>query len=182
MTWGLVFLFSAILFTATVIRYFVMNPINSNAIQIEIGFEMFDFHYKPWNVALYVHIITALLALIIGPFQFLKAFRNKNLRLHRNLGKIYVISILISGIAGIYLSFYAYGGLVAKSGFFFLAAVWLYTTSMAYSTIRKRQVKLHEKWMYRSFAVTFAAVTFRIWTTIIGYSLDNFMLGYQISA
>lgn len=33
--------------------------------------------------------------------------------------------------------------------------------------------------MYRSYAVTLVALTFRIWSAIIGYSLDNFQLGYQ---
>lgn len=32
--------------------------------------------------------------------------------------------------------------------------------------------------MYRSYAMTFAAVTFRMWSAIIGYSLDNFTAGY----
>jgi hypothetical protein len=32
--------------------------------------------------------------------------------------------------------------------------------------------------MYRSYAVTFVAVTFRFWSAAIGYSFDNFQLGY----
>ena len=38
---------------------------------------------------------------------------------------------------------------------------WLVTTSMAVLAIRRRNVLQHRQWMMRSYAVTFAFVTFR---------------------
>ncbi len=46
-----------------------------------------------------------------------------------------MISVLFSGIAGLYITFYASGGIETKLGFGFLALLWLITTIMAYITI-----------------------------------------------
>jgi uncharacterized membrane protein len=163
---------------SAIIRYLLLDPVSTNKTLIEQGMELYDFHYQPWNIVLLFHIITASLAIVVGPFQFNKKIRIKRKSFHRNLGKMYVITILVSGLTGIYLSFYAFGGVISKVGFFTLSLAWLYTTYLAYKHIRNKQFTLHENWMYRSYAVTFVAVTFRFWSAAIGYSLDNFQLGY----
>jgi uncharacterized membrane protein len=163
---------------SALIRYVLLDPASTNNTLVEQGMELYDFHYQPWNIVLLAHIVTASLAVVIGPFQFFKKIRMKRKKLHRNLGKIYITSILLSGISGIYLSFYAFGGLISKVGFFALSLAWLFTTYLAYIYIRNKQYKLHENWMYRSYAVTFVAITFRFWSAVIGYSFDNFQMGY----
>jgi uncharacterized membrane protein len=175
---GLVFFLAFGLAISAIIRYLLLDPVSTNKTLIEQGMELYDFHYQSWNIVLMFHIITASLAIVIGPFQFFKKIRIKRKSLHRNLGKIYVITILVSGVTGVYLSFYAFGGIISKVGFFALSFVWLYTTYLAYKHIRNKQFTLHENWMYRSYAVTFVAVTFRFWSAAIGYSYDNFQLGY----
>src|SRR5690606_19177430 len=70
-----------------------------------------------WRIGFYGHIIFGGLALLTGWSQFSRKLRVKKLELHRNLGKIYVLSALISGICGIYIGFYASGGLVPSLGF-----------------------------------------------------------------
>ncbi|MEH7390148.1 DUF2306 domain-containing protein, partial [Bacillus sp. JJ1474] len=175
---GIVIMFAIVLTISAIVRYFVMDPATSNTTLVEQGMNMYDFHYQPWNIVLFAHIMTASLAILIGPFQFFKKLRNKRKSLHRNMGKIYVVSILISGITGIYLSYFAFGGVISKLGFFSLSTAWLITAYLAYKNIRMKRIQEHERWMYRSYAVTFVAVTFRIWSAVIGYSLDNFELGY----
>lgn len=175
---SIILLLSFVLAISAIVRYFVLDPVEVNAILIREGMEMFKMNSPLWNTALYIHIITAAFPLVIGPFLFIKKLRNRYLNLHRNFGKVYVLTILISSIVGIYLSFYAHGGILAKLGFLCLALAWLYTTYKAYKYIRKKQQGLHEEWMYRSYAVTFAALTFRMWSAIVGYSLDNFTAGY----
>ena len=54
-------------------------------------------------------------------------------------------------------------GPVAGSGFFLLALVWLGTTGAAYVAARKRDFDSHRRWMIRSAALTFAAVTLRLY-------------------
>ncbi|WP_231734757.1 DUF2306 domain-containing protein [Bacillus sp. FJAT-29937] len=175
---AVVIIFAFVLAISAIVRYFVLDPASTNTTLVEQGMNMYDFHNQPWNIVLFAHIITASLAILIGPFQFFKKLRNKRKSLHRNMGKVYLVSILISGITGIYLSFFAFGGVISKLGFFSLSTAWLVTTYLAYKNIRMKRIQEHERWMYRSYAVTFVAVTFRIWSAAIGYSLDNFAIGY----
>ncbi len=136
-----------------------------------------------WVIQFYLHIMLGGLALLTGWSQFLKKFRSKNLNTHRFLGKIYIVAVLISGIAGLYIAVYAEGGLVAKIGFAGLALSWLFTTTRAYLTIRKGNINSHKRWMIRSYALTFAAVTLRIWLPMFQYGFGmDFISAYMIIA
>jgi uncharacterized membrane protein len=165
---AIILFLSFVLSISEIVRYIILDPVEGNAILIREGLEMFKMENQLWNIAMYIHIMTAALPLVIGPFLFVKKWRNRNLELHRNFGKIYVIMILISSVVGIYLSFYAHGGFLAKLGFLLLSLAWIYTTFKAFKYIRNKQQVLHEEWMYRSYAVTFAALTFRVWSAIVG--------------
>ncbi|SFC36102.1 Predicted membrane protein [Bacillus sp. OV322] len=48
-----------------------------------------SFPYDLWIVILFFHISTGAIALILGPFQFLKSSR-KNKKVHRTIGKMYM--------------------------------------------------------------------------------------------
>ena len=117
----------------------------------------------PWRIGFYGHITAGILALCIGPFQFLRKFRAKNLPLHRRFGKIYVLAILAGSICAFYAALFANEGIIAQTGFMGLAVAWFYTTLRAYQTIRKGDLPGHKRWMVRSYACTMAAVTLRIW-------------------
>ena len=131
----------------------------------------------------YCHIGFGGLALLTGWSQFSKKLRAKNLGLHKLLGKIYVGSVVISGVAGLSIAFYATGGILAQTGFMGLALAWLYTTIMAFIKVRKKQISVHQDWMIRSYALCFAAVTLRIWMPAmqIGLSMD-FIPAYKVVA
>jgi uncharacterized membrane protein len=111
----------------------------------------------------YTHTGLGGLALLVGFSQFFKKLRLKRLKLHKTLGKIYVISVLISGTTGLYIAYYATGGIISITGFSALAILWLYTTIMAYTSVKKGNVDAHQRWMICSYALCFAAVTLRIY-------------------
>ncbi len=131
-----------------------------------------------WNFFFYQHIIFGGLSLLIGWTQFSMKFRNKNLTLHRTIGKVYIVSCLLSGSAGFYIAFFATGGVIASLGFGCLATAWLVTTSRAYLSIRKKQIDAHQAWMIRSYALTFAAVTLRIWLPLSQMAALEFVTAY----
>jgi uncharacterized membrane protein len=116
-----------------------------------------------WWTAFYIHISFGAISLLTGWSQFSRRIRAKRLKLHRLLGKIYVIVVFISGSAGFYLAVNATGGLVAQTGFSFMSLTWLSTTILAYTSIKKLNLNEHRAWMIRSYAVAFAAVTLRIY-------------------
>ena len=135
-----------------------------------------------WNFGFYTHIILGGLALFIGWAQFSPKLRNKNLRLHRQIGKLYVIAVLLSSMAGIGIGLFATGGFLTSAGFISLGVIWFYTTLMAYITIRKKQLELHQNMMIYSYAACFAAVTLRIWLPLLIMIFGNFITAYTIVA
>jgi uncharacterized membrane protein len=136
-----------------------------------------DIVFDPiWRTAFYIHITGGMLALITGPINFIKKIRQYNLGLHRLIGKIYITSILlIAAPTGCYMAFYANGGIYSTLGFLLMSILWFYTTFMAITTIRKKKVEEHIKWMVRSYAMTFAAVTLRLLVPIMsmGFNMEH---------
>lgn len=133
--------------------------------------------------AFYAHIFLGGLALLTGFSQFYKKLRRKRPALHRTLGKIYVIAVLLSGMAGLGIAFYATGGIIPSLGFGGLALSWLYTTSNAYTSIKKMDIDAHQRWMIRSYALCFAAVTLRLYLPLFTGLLNmDFITAYKIIA
>lgn len=123
-----------------------------------------------WMTSLYIHIIGSLSAILIGPFQFIPYFREKFKKLHRVLGKIYIGGILFLGFpSGLYMAFYANGGIIASIAFTLLSFIWLGTTYLAYKKIKNWEIEAHQNWMIRSYAITFAAVMLRIWIPVFTF-------------
>ena len=135
-----------------------------------------------WNIAFYGHIILGGLALLIGWLQFSNKLRIKKIELHRIIGKIYVISVFISGICGLFIALYATGGIISILGFFTLGLIWLTTTILGFKSIKKGNIKSHEKFMIFSYAACFAAVTLRVWLPILTIAMGEFNSAYRIVA
>lgn len=136
-----------------------------------------------WQTGFYLHISFGALAMLSGWSQFSTKIRNRNLTLHRRLGVVYLLSVLISGMAGFYIALHATGGLVAMAGFSGLAIAWLFSSGTAYYKIRQSSIDEHQYWMIRSYALCFAAVTLRIWLPLFqfGFAMD-FFPAYRIIA
>jgi uncharacterized membrane protein len=141
----------------------------------------FIAHNLPGNsLALYGHIGVAPIALLLMPFQFMSGLRKRRPLLHRWMGRTYVTAIVISGLAGLQLAFHSTAGVFASVGFATLAVIWLWTTLGAFYFAVKRQFNRHRNWMLRSAALTFAAVTLRVY---LGTSMAlgaDFQVAYPI--
>ncbi|WP_343523060.1 DUF2306 domain-containing protein [Pedobacter sp.] len=135
-----------------------------------------------WNIGFYTHIIFGGIALLTGWTQFSPKMRNRRMALHRKLGKVYVIAVLLSALAGIYIGFFATGGLISSTGFICLGIIWFYTTLKAYLYIKRGEVEKHQKIMVYSYAACFAAVTLRIWLPILTMLYGNFSKAYLVVA
>jgi hypothetical protein len=128
------------------------------------GFEQKTFgHYWDFRWVLIGHISCGIVALVIGPFQFWKAFRNKYLSIHRWMGRTYLIAILIGTICSTSLAWTS--SIQVNFAWAFalqmLAFAWIVTASMAYISVMRRRIQQHKEWMIRSYVVTFAFVMFR---------------------
>lgn len=120
--------------------------------------------FEAHRVAILVHIFCSAVALFLGPWQFVPGLRARRPVLHRWGGRLYLLAgVLPGGIAGLYVSGFAFGGAINQFGFAVLAGLWLGSGFQAYRTIRAGRVNAHRQWMLRNFALTFAAVTLRLY-------------------
>ena len=121
----------------------------------------------------YAHVFGSAVALLLGPLQFWAAFRQRRPALHRLAGKVYLgVGVGLGGIAGLILATRAQGGLAGQLGFACLALAWLYTAVHALGAAQSRDFVAHRRWMVRNFALTFAAVTLRLWMPA-AFALDR---------
>ena len=117
-----------------------------------------------WQVGFYLHITGGGIALLSGWSQFWGKIRSKKLKIHRRLGAIYWVAILFAGApGGIFISLNAIGGVPSTMGFGLLGVFWFASTLRALMLIKNGRVQEHRRWMVRSFALTFAAVTLRLY-------------------
>lgn len=113
---------------------------------------------------LIVHATTAGIALLIGPFQFFGSIRRRHPKIHRLIGRTYLLAGILPGaLSGIVVAVLTTAGPVAVISFVVLDIVWLYSAWRAYRAVRSRDFAEHERWMHRNMALTFAAVTLRIY-------------------
>lgn len=160
---------------------------------LSVGVALYAYHYllpnafappgiaenllaKPWLV---VHAGFAGTAMLLGPAQLLPRLRARRPRLHRWIGRSYVLACLMGGSAGLLLALGSSAGPIATAGFGALAVVWMLTTAMAWRQALARRFDAHRRWMLRSFALTFAAVTLRLYLPITQLLGIPFLEGYR---
>jgi uncharacterized membrane protein len=132
--------------------------------------------------ALTVHAGFAATALILGAFQFVRPLRARWPSVHRRMGTAYVTCVLLGGSAGLLLSLGTTAGPVATAGFGLLAIVWLSVTGNAWRLARAPDFARHERWMTRSYALTLAAVTLRLYMPIAAILRLDSMASYAAIA
>jgi hypothetical protein len=135
--------------------------------------EAYRAHW-PWLLA---HVIGGALALAGGALQLLLATRCAVPGLaHRWTGVLYVLAVLVSGIAGLRLAGLAWGGVSNTAAFSLLASAWMLSTVLAARAAWRGDGAAHALWISRSCALTFAAVTLRVETAALlalGLSFDE---------
>lgn len=130
-------------------------------------------------VAIFIHISGGLIALVIGTFQLNSKLRTRFLSSHRWLGRVYVPSVVVGGAAGFYLALYSFGGIITHIGFGLMAICWVSSTLIALRHIYRNDISKHRIWMIRSYAITLAAVTLRLYIPLSQVAGFDFEVSYQ---
>ena len=116
-------------------------------------------HNVVWKTAFYIHVFSAVLALLAGFTQFSSELLRDNPKVHRLIGKIYVANILfINFPVGLIMGVCANGGLPGKTAFLLLDCLWFFFTWKAFMCAKKRRFVDHKNYMIRSYALTFSAI------------------------
>ncbi len=150
---------------------FIYIPVRTDAGFLQLKQDY--IHITAFRVAFFTHLFTSVLVLIAGFTQFSKKILRTRPTLHRTLGYVYVINILlVTGPAAFLMSFYANGGLSSQIAFCLLSVLWIGFTGIALLKAVQKNFKAHQNFMIRSFALTLSAITLRIWKLVFVYTSD----------
>ncbi|MES2660270.1 MAG: DUF2306 domain-containing protein [Verrucomicrobiota bacterium] len=164
----LVLAFFTILMARITFEYW---PIRHDAAFLQIKQQYLGI--KHWELAFWVHVFTSMLPLLAGFTQFAPWILRKQPRVHRLMGRVYVITVcFITGPASLIMAFYANGGITSRIAFVTLALLWLGTTAMGWRTVLQRKWQVHREWMIRSYALTLSAITLRAWKYAIVFAFE----------
>jgi uncharacterized membrane protein len=130
----------------------------------------------PW---LWIHVAGSVVALALGALQFLPALRRGRIKPHRWIGRTYVVGCLVGGAAGLILATGSWAGPIATAGFGGLGLIWIATNLLGWQAAVQGRFDAHRRWMIRSWALTLAAVTFRIYLPLAMISGLPFPPAYQ---
>ena len=111
---------------------------------------------------LVIHVVAAMIALLVGPLQFVRRLRTGWPAFHRATGLIYVAAIAIGSPAGFVLALGTSAGPVAGTGFAMVAVLSIAFTWLGWRAALRRQFAEHRAWMLRSWAMTAGAITLRL--------------------
>lgn len=123
--------------------------------------------------AYYSHIFVGGIVLVAGFFQFTQSIRIQFPRIHRSIGYIYIFGILFfAAPGGMVMAFFIDRGPIVLVSFILQCTLWFHFTSMGFRKVLARQFDEHEKWITRSYALTLAAITLRLYIFIASYWID----------
>ena len=122
-------------------------------------------HYR---FAFFLHVFSALFVLPAGFTQFSGSLRKHYPRIHKRMGWLYVlVTLLLAGPSGLVIGMYANGGVPSRIAFCLLAFLWMLFTAIALRKAIQKNIKAHQAWMVRSFALALSAITLRAWKYIL---------------
>lgn len=132
--------------------------------------------------ALALHALGGAIALLAGPLQFLPGFRSKHWTFHRRQGWVYCSGVLLGSLASFVLAPHAQTGRIASAGFLSLGIVWMGCTTLAVRFVIRGNYPQHRRWMIRSYALTAAAITLRMYLPLSFALKIPFEIGYPAIA
>lgn len=131
---------------------------------------------------LVIHVVAAVVALVVGPLQFVRSIRQRAPALHRATGLIYVAASAVSVPASLMLAAGTSAGPIAATGFAMLALLLGAFTFLGLRAALDRRFADHREWMLRSYAMTATAITLRLMLPAAGLLGMDFLPAYQAIA
>jgi uncharacterized membrane protein len=115
--------------------------------------------YAPVSWLVLLHGFPGAIALFLGIFQFSSRFRQRYLRVHRMMGRIYIGSVAIAAPVAVIVSIklpiptLTMASIIQASG-------WILATGTGLYCVRSGRIQQHREWMMRSypFAMVFVVV------------------------
>ncbi|MFC9943968.1 DUF2306 domain-containing protein [Streptomyces pratensis] len=90
-----------------------------------------------------------------------------------------MVCVAAGAVIAVIAATYSISGFTSRIAFYVMSAAWLYTLVQGYRTIRRGEVRRHRIWMIRNYALTFTAVTLRVFLGIGGFVEEPLNLTFE---
>ena len=128
--------------------------------------------YEPFKWWLLPHGIFGAIVLLVAPFQFSERIRQRFIKAHRVMGRLYVIGVIVLAPLGAYIQYYQ-ERMGAPRSFTVLgvvdASMLIAATALAGLFAYKRKIALHRQWATRSYAIAYVFVAGRFVMGVTGW-------------
>lgn len=148
----------------------------------DIGVHLVQDFIAPRWLPFLAHVLGGMIALALGPFQFMDNLRAARPQLHRSLGYAYFLGILVGGLGGLVSATRAWGGPVTHWGFGALAIAWLGSSGWGLRLAMSGRLREHQAWMRLSYGITLTAVSLRVQLPILHLAGLSELHAYQVVA
>ena len=140
-------------------------------------------HYAPFKWWLLPHGIFGATVLLLAPLQFSDRLRRRFTRLHRIVGRIYVLGALGLAPLGAYIQYYQ-----ERMGFprsFSILGVadafmLIVTTVIAFLFAYRRKIALHRQWVTRSYCVALVFIAGRFVLGVTGWEQSSIEIAQAV--
>jgi uncharacterized membrane protein len=133
-------------------------------------------HFAPFKWWLLPHGIFGATVLLLAPFQFSDRLRKRFTRMHRIMGRLYVVGAFGVAPLGAYIQYYQERMGFPRS-FSILGAtdalMLMTTTAIAFLFAYRRKIALHRQWITRSYSVALVFITGRFVLGVTGWELQS---------
>lgn len=121
----------------------------------------------------FIHVYSSIFVLLAGFTQFSARILARFPKIHRYNGRVYAYIVLaLSAPSGVYIGLHANGGLAAKISFVLLGILWFWFTLKGVLAVKSGYIDQHKRWMWRSFALAFSAITLRLWKVVLVFLFE----------
>jgi uncharacterized membrane protein len=108
------------------------------------------------------HVVSGIVFILLGPFQFMAGLRRRRPTLHRWIGRAFLVDSVFVGVTALVMGpLMAIGGVLETAATLFFGLLFLFALVRGFIAIRGRRVAEHRRWMIRAYAIGLGVATVR---------------------
>ncbi|HEX8641911.1 MAG TPA: DUF2306 domain-containing protein [Allosphingosinicella sp.] len=129
-----------------------------------------------------IHVASSVVALVLGPLQFVRRIRGRWPEFHRITGRLYVLGCAIGAPSGLVLALGTTAGPIVSVGFGIPAILCAAFTWLGWRAAVERRFAAHRDWMLRSYMVIAVAITLRLLIPAAALLDFDFLAAYRVNS
>lgn len=128
----------------------------------QIATEMIPKQFE-WPIQNLLHRLGGTLYMVMGVLQFSQTFRARRPRVHRWVGRAFVLLSFTAGLSGMSMAYtHGMAGVIELVPSVVFGVLMVLVTVRAYLHARRREFALHREWMIRSFSIGLGVAMIRV--------------------